>query len=146
MGACAILWAIWLTRNDITFNCARVSSSLQVLFRGTYWIRFWALLQKEEERPLVLEGCRTLSVLPWKSSLRMDGLSLIGLPMSKFFSLFYFCYSVLSRSDACCCVVCGFEQLYVSIDTEAGICLIYVPNSKKVQSASDKTKHWSLTR
>ena len=60
VGACAILWAIWLTRNDITFNCARVSSSLQVLFRGTYWIRFWALLQKEEERPLVLEGCRTL--------------------------------------------------------------------------------------
>ena len=60
VGACAILWAIWLTRNDITFNCARVSSSLQVLFRGTYWIQFWALLQKEEERPLVLEGCRAL--------------------------------------------------------------------------------------
>ena len=44
----------------ITLNCVRVSSSLQVLFRGTYWIRFWALLQKEEERPLVLEGCRAL--------------------------------------------------------------------------------------
>ena len=56
----AILWAIWLTQNDIIFNCARVSSSLQVLFRGTYWIRFWALLQKEEESPLVLEGCRAL--------------------------------------------------------------------------------------
>jgi len=28
VGACAILWAIWLTRNDITFNCAQVSSSL----------------------------------------------------------------------------------------------------------------------
>ena len=50
VGACPILWAIWLTRNDITFNRARVSSSLQVLFRGTYWIRFWAQLQKEEER------------------------------------------------------------------------------------------------
>jgi len=60
VGACAILWAIWLTRNDITFNCARVSSFLQVLFRGTYWIRFWAQLQKEEERPPVLEGCRAL--------------------------------------------------------------------------------------
>ena len=60
VGACAILWAIWLTRNDITFNCAQVFSSLQVLFRGTYWIRFWALLQKEEERQLVLEGCRAL--------------------------------------------------------------------------------------
>jgi len=28
-------------------------------------------------------------------------------------------------------VDCDFEQLYVSIDTEAGICLIYIPNSKK---------------
>ena len=63
VGACAILWAIWQTRNDITFNCARVSSSLQVLFRGIYWIRFWALLQKEEERPPVLEGCRALEYL-----------------------------------------------------------------------------------
>ena len=61
MGACAILWAIWLTRNDVAFNCARISSSLlHVLFRRTYWIRFWALLQKEEERLLVLEGCRAL--------------------------------------------------------------------------------------
>ena len=36
VGACAILWAIWLTRNDITFNRARVSSSLHMLFGGTY--------------------------------------------------------------------------------------------------------------
>ena len=63
VGACAILWAIWLTRNDITFNCAWVSSSLQMLFRGTYCIRFWALLQKEEEKPPVLKGCRALECL-----------------------------------------------------------------------------------
>jgi hypothetical protein len=63
VGACAILWAIWLTRNDITFNHVRVSSSLQVLFRGTHWIRFWALLQKEEERLLVLKGCRAIESL-----------------------------------------------------------------------------------
>jgi hypothetical protein len=64
--ACAILWAIWLTRNDSTFNCARVSSSLQVLFRGTYWIQLWALLQKVEEKPPVLEGCRALECLAMK--------------------------------------------------------------------------------
>ena len=38
-------------------------SRLQVLFRETYWIRFWALLQKEEKRPPVLEGCRALECL-----------------------------------------------------------------------------------
>ena len=63
VGACAILWAIWLTRNNITFNYARLSLSLQVLFRGTYWIQFWALQQKEEERPPVLKGCRALECL-----------------------------------------------------------------------------------
>ena len=31
--ACAILWAIWLTRNDITFNYARLSSFFASWFR-----------------------------------------------------------------------------------------------------------------
>ncbi|KAL6652878.1 hypothetical protein ACP70R_011803 [Stipagrostis hirtigluma subsp. patula] len=32
----------------------------QVIFRGTHWIRFWSLLQEEEEQPHVKWGCRVL--------------------------------------------------------------------------------------
>ncbi|KAL6595704.1 hypothetical protein ACP70R_048044 [Stipagrostis hirtigluma subsp. patula] len=33
-----------------------------VIFRGTYWIRFRAMLQKEEDRPQINWGCRVLEV------------------------------------------------------------------------------------
>ena len=56
VGACAILWAIWLTRNDITFNCAWVSSSLQVLFRGTYWIRVLGTAAKRRGKTAGVRG------------------------------------------------------------------------------------------
>ena len=60
VGASAVCWAIWLSRNDMVFNNSRVVTPLQVIFRGTYWIRYWALLQKENERPHVTLGCRVL--------------------------------------------------------------------------------------
>ena len=60
VGASAVCWAIWLSRNNMVFNNSRVATSLQVIFRGTHWIRFWALLQKENERPQVTLGCRVL--------------------------------------------------------------------------------------
>jgi hypothetical protein len=49
VGASALCWAVWLTRNDIVFNKIIASSYLQAIFRGTYWTRFWSLLEKEEE-------------------------------------------------------------------------------------------------
>jgi len=60
VGASAVCWAIWLSRNDMVFNNSRAATPLQVIFRGTHWIRFWALLQKENERPQVTLGCRVL--------------------------------------------------------------------------------------
>lgn len=45
VGASAIYWAIWLSRNDVIFNNVRTPSSLEVTLRGTHWICFWALLQ-----------------------------------------------------------------------------------------------------
>jgi hypothetical protein len=59
-GASAFCWAIWLCRNDEIFNATRAFSPLQALFRGTHWIRHWALLQKEEDRPQINSGCRVL--------------------------------------------------------------------------------------
>nr|ACG40293.1 hypothetical protein [Zea mays] len=40
-----------------------VASSLPVLFRGTYWCRFWGLLQRREEHIVRIKvACRTLEV------------------------------------------------------------------------------------
>jgi hypothetical protein len=60
VGASAIYWAIWLTRNDIIFDKAVAPSYLQVIFRRTYWIRSLSLLQKEEDHPLMKMGCSTI--------------------------------------------------------------------------------------
>jgi hypothetical protein len=50
VGASVICWALWLTRNNIVFDRVLVPSFLQAIFGGTYWIRSWSLLQKEEDR------------------------------------------------------------------------------------------------
>ena len=62
VGACATLWAIWLSRNDVVFNKPQVFYSLQVIFRAIHWIHFWALLHKEEGRPPIMSGCHALEV------------------------------------------------------------------------------------
>jgi len=48
VGVAAVCWAIWNCRNDIIFNKIKINSILQVIFRGAYWMRFWAQLQREE--------------------------------------------------------------------------------------------------
>ena len=49
-GAASLCWAIWLTRNKTMFDKCRPKTFLQVLFRGTHWLRFWALLQRTDDR------------------------------------------------------------------------------------------------
>jgi hypothetical protein len=44
VGASALCWAFWLSRNDMIFNNTRVVTPMQVIFWGTHWIRFWVLL------------------------------------------------------------------------------------------------------
>jgi len=48
VGVAAVCWAIWRCRNNLIFNKIKVNSVLQVIFRGMYWFRFWAQLQREE--------------------------------------------------------------------------------------------------
>lgn len=50
IGAAALCWAMWLNRNDVLFKSTITNSFLQVIFRGTYWTRTWAVLSKEEEK------------------------------------------------------------------------------------------------
>jgi hypothetical protein len=39
--ASAFCWALWLSRNDIVFDKAPIKTFLQVLYRGTHWLRYW---------------------------------------------------------------------------------------------------------
>jgi hypothetical protein len=60
IGVAAMCWALWLCRNDVVFQRSKPNSCLQVIFRGAYWIRSWAILSKEEKREELLTGCRRL--------------------------------------------------------------------------------------
>ena len=44
VGASAICWALWLTRNNIVFDTVLAPSYLQAIFRETCWIRSRSLL------------------------------------------------------------------------------------------------------
>ena len=59
----AVCWAMCLSRNDIVFDKVNPQSCLQILFRATYWIRFWALLQKKEDKIIISENCRVLEFI-----------------------------------------------------------------------------------
>jgi hypothetical protein len=48
-AASTLCWAIWITRNEVVFDKYRPKSFLQVLFRGTHWLREWARLQQRDD-------------------------------------------------------------------------------------------------
>jgi len=48
-AAAALCWTIWLTRNKVIFDKCRPKSFLQVLFRGTHWLRQWTNLQRHDD-------------------------------------------------------------------------------------------------
>ena len=63
VAAAALIWAIWLTRNEVIFEKARPKTFLQVLFRGTHWLHQWASLQRQDEhKDMLVQACRHLEV------------------------------------------------------------------------------------
>ena len=48
-AASALCWTIWITRNEVVFDKCRPKTFLQVLFRGTHWLRQWARLQRHDD-------------------------------------------------------------------------------------------------
>jgi hypothetical protein len=80
VGLAALLWALWLNRNEAVFQNSLSNSFVQVIFRGTYWTRCWSLLSKEEEKVTLKEKCRRLEVTSmeifrnfgWNSKLRLQ--------------------------------------------------------------------------
>ena len=59
VGVAAVCWAIWRSRNDIVFNRTNFNSTIQVIFRGTYWLRFWTQLQRNEQARNTLSSLST---------------------------------------------------------------------------------------
>jgi hypothetical protein len=76
--AIAIIWSLWLCRNDKGFN-DKNCSLLQVIYRCTATLRSWSALQKMENRDLFTDVCTRLkdtardifSLHEWQHNLRI---------------------------------------------------------------------------
>jgi hypothetical protein len=76
----AMFWSIWLCRNDVVFNHKPIQSFMQVIFRGSHWLQFWRLLQKEESHQEILNVCQSLEMVAmeiftsheWQSNARIE--------------------------------------------------------------------------
>jgi hypothetical protein len=61
IGAAALCWSLWLTRNELVFDKCSPKSILQVVFRATHWLRQWGLLQRNEDmKKFIAQGCQKL--------------------------------------------------------------------------------------
>ena len=54
MGATALCWSIWLSRNGVIFDNKMVSSPLQVITLVTRWLRTWAILHQPGLRDTIM--------------------------------------------------------------------------------------------
>ena len=59
VGAYALLWSLWLCRNNLVFNNIN-SSALQVIFHCTHSLRMWSTLQRTDFQPLFKAVCTRL--------------------------------------------------------------------------------------
>ena len=79
MGAIAVIWSLWLYRNDKVFN-DKNSSVMQVIYRCTTTLHSWSALQHVEHRELFLEVSLRLEAVArelfsqhgWPHNLRID--------------------------------------------------------------------------
>ncbi|KAG0549325.1 hypothetical protein BDA96_01G245700 [Sorghum bicolor] len=70
VGMAAMCWVCGIVAN----------SYLQVIFRGSFWIRQWSLLSKEEDGRMMKEGCKHLEGMTlqlfgsrvWKNHKRLE--------------------------------------------------------------------------
>jgi RsiW-degrading membrane proteinase PrsW (M82 family) len=49
VSTAALCWAIWHCRNDVIFKKLKTNSIMQVIFKGAYWLRSWAQLQRDKQ-------------------------------------------------------------------------------------------------
>jgi hypothetical protein len=78
VGAMALIWSLWLCRNDKVFD-NKNSSLLQVIYRCTGTLRLWSQLHRTEDHDLFSEVCTRLedtarhifSLHGWQHNLRI---------------------------------------------------------------------------
>jgi hypothetical protein len=64
VGAATLYWALWTSRNDMVFDNSLMKTYMQVLYRGTYWLRLWVRLQKHEElAKQIVDACKALELV-----------------------------------------------------------------------------------
>jgi hypothetical protein len=64
VGVAVIYWAIWKCKNDVVFKKMKFNLILHVIFRGAYWLRFWAQLErKEQAKDILIAMSRKLEVM-----------------------------------------------------------------------------------
>ena len=76
--ALAIIWSLWLYRNDKVFN-DKNCSLMQIIYRTTATLRSWSQLQRVGHRDLFMEVCSRLedtardflSLHGWQHNLRI---------------------------------------------------------------------------
>ena len=78
VGAIAVLWSLWLSRNDKVFNDKNVSF-MQVIYRCTGLLRSWSILQRVEFRDLLWRFLRNWRPRRGTSLHNMGGIGIFGL-------------------------------------------------------------------
>jgi hypothetical protein len=79
VGAFAVIWSLWLCKNDKVFN-DKISSLLQVIYQCTGTLCLWSSLQRVEHHSLFTEVCARLEILArdtffrhgWQHNLRIE--------------------------------------------------------------------------
>ncbi|GJN00139.1 hypothetical protein PR202_ga17303 [Eleusine coracana subsp. coracana] len=66
-----MFWAICLSGNDIVFSKKSIIHLIHVIFRGTYWLCHWRLLQKASPRDRIIKTCQQVEVVSIFSKKRM---------------------------------------------------------------------------
>jgi hypothetical protein len=60
VGIAALCWAIWKTRNNACFEGKLISSPVGLICYMCAFLRYWAGLQDEKDKELLLEGASRL--------------------------------------------------------------------------------------
>jgi hypothetical protein len=60
VGIAALCWAIWKTRNNACFEGKLISSSVGLICFMCAFLQYWAGLQDEKDKELLLEGASHL--------------------------------------------------------------------------------------
>ena len=77
VGIAAICWAIWKTRNKVTFDAYKLRSPCEIIYLAATFLLYWAGLQKEPEREVLkrkaLEMMQTAATIYASSSAGLVG-------------------------------------------------------------------------